>query len=281
MTAPAFRSRTTEADDLEMELLLEAVARRWGYDFRNYSRPSLRRRLRRAMTEEEVTTISALQERVLHDEDAMRRFVVTLSVHVTSMFRDPPFYRAFRKHVVPLLRTYPFTRIWHAGCSSGEEVYSMAILLEEEGLYERCRLYATDLSDVLVERARRGILPLAAMRDYTLAYQRSGGTREFSEYYTAQERDVILNASLRRNIVFAQHNLASDSSFNEFHVILCRNVMIYFDRDLRDRVQRLFYDSLLRLGVLGLGIKETIVGTPHAQRYEVIDESMRLYRKMR
>jgi len=269
----------TEA--IELDLLLTAVARRWGYDFREYAPATLRRRVRRAMVREQVDSMSALQERVLHEEGAMARFIQALTVQVTSMFRDPEVYRAFRQKVVPLLRTWPFARIWHAGCSTGQEVYSMAILLEEEGIYDRCRIYATDLSDELVQRAKRGIYPLSAMRDYTYNYQQAGGTRDFSQYYTADADNAVFNARLRRNIVFAQHNLVSDASFNDFHAIICRNVMIYFGQDLRERVHGLLYESLVRFGVLVLGLKETVEFTPFGSSFEPIDADLKIYRRIR
>lgn len=266
---------------LEIDLLLEAVARRYGYDFRDYAPASLRRRVKSAVLAENLGTISGLIERMLHDPDCLRRFVSRLSVHVTGMFRDPAFYRALRSKVLPLLRTWPFVRIWHAGCSTGEEVYSVAILLEEEGLADRCRIYATDLSDAVIQRARRAVFPLKSMREYTTAYHRAGGTGDFSSYYTADLENAILREDLRRRIVFSQHNLVSDGSFNEFHLILCRNVLIYFDGALRERVHALLHESLARFGVLGLGMRETLRFTELADRYEPLDEELRLYRKVR
>jgi chemotaxis protein methyltransferase CheR len=270
-----------ELEELEIELLLEGVARRHGWDFRNYAPASLRRRVRKAMQDEKVRTVSGLQERLLHHPDALSRFVATLSVHVTGMFRDPEVYRALRTRVVPLLRTWPYVRIWHAGCATGEEVYSLSILLREEGLLERCRIYATDLSDQLVEHARRGIYPLRDMREHTAAYHRSGGRSDFSSYYTADSQHAIMREELRAPIVFSQHNLVSDGSFNDFHLILCRNVMIYFDKALRDRVQELFYRSLVNFGVLVLGIRESLQLSPLADRFEALDERLRLYRRVR
>jgi chemotaxis protein methyltransferase CheR len=270
-----------EVEELETELLLDAVARRYGYDFRQYAPASLRRRLRRAMQEEEVRTLSALQERLLHDPLALARFVSTLSVHVTGMFRDPQVYKAIRNRVVPTLRTWPFVRIWHAGCSTGEEVYSLAVVLLEEGLLERCRIYATDLSEDLLETARRGVYPLRAMRDYTAAYHHAGGRADFSEYYRADATHAILRDDLRRHVVFSPHNLVSDGSFNEFHLILCRNVMIYFDKDLRDRVHELLHESLVMFGALVLGTRESLRFSPFDDRYEVLDDALRLYRRVR
>jgi chemotaxis protein methyltransferase CheR len=270
-----------DLEDLELDLLLTGIARRWGYDFRDYSPASLRRRVRKAMHGEGVRSLSALQERVLHRPEALQRFVSCLSVQVTGMFRDPQVYRALRRQVLPLLRTYPFVRIWHAGCSTGEEAYSMAILLAEEGLLERCRIYATDISDELLQRARRGVFPLREMQDHTAAYHRAGGKAEFSSYYTADHENAILREDLRRHLVFSQHNLVSDGSFNEFQLILCRNVMIYFSEALRERVHQLFYDSLVTFGVLALGIKESMRYTSFADRYEPLVESLGLYRRVR
>lgn len=274
------RSVPPDVETLEIELLLTAVARRYGYDFRMYSPASLRRRIRRAVVEEGVQTVSALQEVLLHDPDALERFVSILSVHVTAMFRDPAFYRALREEIVPMLRTYPFVRVWHAGCSTGEEAYSLAVVLSEEGILDRCRIYATDLSAELLDRARRGIFSLSAIRDYTANYVRAGGTKDFSQYYRAGHDAIRFRDDIRRNLIFSQHNLASDGSFNEFQLILCRNVMIYFNPTLRRRVHELLYESLAIFGVLGLGMRETMAGNPLAKRYAVVDESVRLYRRV-
>jgi chemotaxis protein methyltransferase CheR len=270
-----------EVEEVELELLLSGVADHWGYDLRNYSRASLRRRVREAMRKEGVGTISALQERVLHDPIALGRFVASVSVHATSMFRDPEFYLALKAQVFPLLRTYPFLRIWHAGCASGEEVYSLAILLEEEGLYDRCRIYGTDISMVLLERAARGIVPLSQMKEYTRNYLLAGGKRDFSEYYAADDKNAILRDRLRQNMVFSQHNLVSDRAFNEFQLVLCRNVMIYFDEKLRERVIGLLHTSLVRFGVLGLGRKETLRYTAFGDRFEELPGNLRIYRRVR
>lgn len=270
-----------ELEELEIRLLLEGVHRRYGYDFRQYTPASLRRRIRRMVHNENVSSTTALLDRVIRDPRCMRRLIDTLAVHVTAMFRDPPFYRALREHVVPLLRTFPFLRVWHAGCSTGEEVYSLAILLEEEGLYDRCRIYATDLSDSLLERARRGIFPLPAMREYTENYIRGGGKHEFSKYYRADREHVIFASSIKRNMVFSQHDLAVDGSFNEFQLVLCRNVMIYFDDTLRERVQDLLYQSLSLSGVLGLGMKESVRYWPLGDRFEDLPGDARLYRRHR
>ena len=267
-------------EELELRLLLEGVFQHYGFDFRDYAPSSLRRRVRHLMRDEDVSSISALQDRVLHDPAALSRLVYTLSVSVTSMYRDPGFFRAFRQQVVPVLRTYPVVRIWHAGCSTGEEVYSMATLLEEESLYERCRLNATDRNETALQKAAAGVFPLAAMRDHTSRYLAAGGHQSFSEYYVVRGREAVFHRRLRRNMVFAQHNLVTDRSFNEFNVILCRNVLIYFNRPLQERVHRLLYESLGRLAFLGLGSKETVQFTPFERSYQVIDPAHKLYRKV-
>lgn len=274
----------TEQDpDLETEelrTLLSDIHTRYGFDFRDYAYASIRRRVLSRLPEEEVGSVTALRTKVLREPDCMERLLLALAIHVTSMFRDPGLYRSFRDEVVPLLRTYPFFRIWHAGCASGEEVYSMAILLEEEGLSERCRLYATDMSESVLRRARTGIVPLAAMKEYTENYIRAGGKRAFSDYYTAGYDGALMRASLLKNVVFAPHNLVTDRSFNEFHVILCRNVGIYFNRSLQERVLQLLDESLVPLGVLALGSKESLKFTPYEARYAQIGDAEYLYRKL-
>jgi chemotaxis protein methyltransferase CheR len=270
-----------ELERIEIDLLLEGVYRHYGLDFRGYALGSLKRRLARRMREEGTPTLSALQDKVLHDEGAMERLLVALSISVTAMFRDPSFYKAFREKVVPLLRTYPFIRIWHAGCSTGEEVYSMAILLEEEGLYERARIYATDINEVVVHRARAGIFPLERMQEYTENYIRAGGARSFSEYYVAKYDGALFSPALQRNVVFSQHNLVTDRSFAEFNVILCRNVLIYFDRELQTRVHGLFHESLVHLGILCLGAKETLRLSKYESSYEELSRDEKIYRKVR
>ena len=270
-----------DLERIEIELLLEGIYRQYGFDFRSYAYASIRRRLWRRIEAEGLRTVSALQERVLHEPRMMEQLLLDLSINVTAMYRDPGFYLAFREQVIPTLRTYPFVRIWHAGCSTGEEVYSMAILLEEEGLYDRARVYATDINELVLQKARSGIFPLDRMQEYTENYIKAGGKRSFSEYYTAKYDGALFSPSLRRNVVFSQHNLVTDRSFAEFTVILCRNVLIYFDRDLQSRVHGLFYDSLVRFGVLGLGSKETLKFSEYEDRYAPISVAEKLYRKVR
>ncbi len=270
---------TVDLEKLEIDLLLEGIFRYYGFDFRNYAPASLKRRIWNTVRAEKLTTISGLQEKILRDRTCLERFVLTLSINVTSMFRDPNFYLALRTNVIPLLRTYPFIRIWHAGCSTGEEVYSMAILLTEENLYHRCRLYATDINEGVIKKAKAGIFPLKLMQEYTQNYQLAGGKQSFSEYYTAAYDNAIFRASLKENIVFSQHNLVTDSSFNEFHVILCRNVLIYFNAALQQQVYHLFHNSLTMFGVLGLGKPESLKFTPYEQHYEQLSHE-KLYRRV-
>ena len=276
----AFAPPERDLEQLEIELLLEAVYRRYGVDFRQYAQASLKRRLYRRLHAEGLDTLSQLQDRLLHDPPCMERLLLDLSINVTSMFRDPSFYASFRKQVVPILRTYPFTRIWCAGCSTGEEVYSLAIVLHEEGLYDKTRIYATDINEHVLQTAAEGVFPLERMQQYTQNYLRGGGKEDFSQYYVAAYDSVRLSRSLTENVVFAQHNLAMDRSFNEFNVIVCRNVMIYFDKALQDHVHSLFYESLPTFGILALGHKESIGFTRLAGRYEEIDAAERIYRKV-
>jgi chemotaxis protein methyltransferase CheR len=271
----------TDLEKLEIELLLEAVFRHYGFDFRSYAYASLKRRVQKRVYAEGLTTVSTLQDRVLHDPAVMERLLLDLSVNVSSMFRDPNFYKVFREKAVPLLKTYPYIRLWHAGCSTGEEVYSMAILLEEEGLYDRSRIYATDINEVVLKKAKEGIYPLDKMQEYTQNYLRAGGSRAFSEYYTAMYDGALFKPALMRNVVFAQHNLVTDRSFSEFNVILCRNVMIYFDKTLQDRVHDLFYDSLVNFGILALGSKESMKFSKHEAAYDPLDAKEKIYRRVR
>ena len=270
-----------DLETLELQLLLEGIYRQYGFDFREYAPASLKRRVWRRVQAEQAGTITGLLERVLHGADVMERLLLDLSINVTSMFRDPTFYNAFRVQVVPLLKTYPFTRIWVAGCSTGEEVYSLAILLHEEGIYDRTRIYATDINEAVLARAREGVFPLDRMQEYTDNYIRAGGKHSFSEYYLAKYEGALFDRKLTENVVWAPHNLVQDRSFNTFNVILCRNVMIYFDRALQTRVHQLFHDSLERFGILALGHKESIRFTGIEHAYEELDALERIYRKVR
>jgi chemotaxis protein methyltransferase CheR len=263
-----------EVEDIEVKLLLEGIVARYGYDFREYAYASLNRRVLARVAQEGAETVSRLQERVLRDGAAMRRLLHALTVNTTEMFRDPEMYLAFREKVVPVLRTYPFVRIWHAGCSTGEEVYSLAILLQEEGIYDRCRIYATDLNEDVLAKAKEG-------KTWTANYLRAGGKAAFSDYYTARYDAAIFSPSLRQNVAFCQHNLVTDGVFNEFNVILCRNVMIYFNQKLQGQVVDLLRRSLANLGILILGSRETLRFSPCEDAFEEIDARLRLFRRTR
>lgn len=264
-----------------MLALFERVYETTGFDFRNYALPSLQRRVRSHMQATHVASVAQLQVLLCADPARMARFVESVTVHSTTMFRDPWFYVALRDQVIPLLRTYSSVRIWHAGCSTGEEVYSLAILLEESGLADRCRIYATDISEVALAKARAGIYSLAAVREFTQNYLKAGGQSDFSAYYTARYEQAILMPSLARRVVFARHNLVTDASFNAFNLILCRNVMIYFNHALQERVHILLYDSLANFGVLALGDKEVLRLSPRGACYDELDGRAKLYRRAR
>jgi chemotaxis protein methyltransferase CheR len=265
--------------DIEIRLLVEAIYLRWGHDFRDYSAASLRRRVQHARAQMGLPTVSALQERVLHDPGAFERMLQLLTVPVSEMFRDPAYFVALRRHVVPVLRTYPSIKVWVAGCSTGEEAYSMAILLREEGLLDRAMVYATDINHASLDHARRGIYPLEQLQLFTQNYQRAGGTDSFSRYYTAGYGGAVFERGLRDAITFADHSLATDHVFAETHLVSCRNVLIYFNRKLQDRALGLFHDSLTHRGFLGLGAKETLEFSAHAQRFEPVAKRERLFRK--
>ncbi|CAH0120166.1 MULTISPECIES: protein-glutamate O-methyltransferase CheR [unclassified Paenibacillus] len=267
-------------EEIEICLLLEGIYRHYGHDFRNYSYSSIRRRIWHRIRAERLRSISALQEAVLHDPGTMERLFSDFSINVTEMFRDPSFFLAIRRKVVPLLQNLPAIRIWHAGCSTGEEVYSMAILLYEEGLYDRCTIYGTDMNHRVLEQAESGSFPLQKMQLYTKNYLQSGGEEAFSEYYKVKGNQVAFHPFLSENIVFSQHNLATDHSFNEFHIIICRNVLIYFNEIMHQRVIQLFKDSLVASGFLGLGRKEGIHRNLQREAFEVIDPQEKIYRKM-
>ena len=265
--------------DIEVSILLEGIYLHYGYDFRNYSRPSIQRRIRHRMQSERLQTVTQLLDRVLHDRAAMDRLLDDFSINVTEMFRDPDFFLTFRRDVIPRLKSLPMIRIWHAGCSTGEEVYSMAIMLHEEGLYSRSMLYATDMNESVLENAAQGAFPLNKMKLYTKNYQQSGGEKSFSEYYTVSNNNVVFSPELSRNIAFLQHNLVTDHSFNDFNVIICRNVLIYFNSELQQRVVHLFNESLVPGGFLGLGSKEGLPASLKGSAFEELDRAHRIYLK--
>ncbi len=268
-----------EEADIEIKLLLEAIYLKYGHNFRNYSPAHMKRRILRRLTVSGMESISHMQHRVLYDRAFFELLLSDFSINVTEMYRDPSFYLAFRKEVVPILRTYPFIRIWHAGCSTGEEVYSMAILLKEEGLYERSQIYATDFNEHVLQKAREGIYSIEAARGYTYNYQNAGGTASFADYYIADYNSVIMEPVLKKKMIFADHNLVTDGVFGEMHVIVCRNVLIYFDRDLQNRVLGLFAESLCNGGFLCLGSKENPKFSSSSEKFEPFVEKEKIFRK--
>lgn len=269
-----------QVEDIEIQLLLEGLYLRYGYDFRGYSPESMKRRVLAALARSNCKTISQMLDQSLHDPVFYKTLVSDLTVNVTEMFRDPEVYRCLREHVVPVLRTYPSIRIWHAGCATGEEVYSMAILLYEEGLYDKTLFYATDISLRALEVAKQGIYPADQIQNYTANYQKAGGVESFSSYYTADQGGVRINPSLQKNILFSPHNLATDDIFSEVHMVFCRNVLIYFNRDLQQRVLDLLYRSLVRRGYLCLGSKETVEFSGMSRSFEVIGKEEKIYKKI-
>lgn len=269
-----------EAEDLEIRLLLDAIYHRFHYDFRSYSMASLRRRIGQACTQLGCETVSALQSRLIHESDLFPRLLQFLTVQVSDMFRDPSFYRALRERIVPVLQTYPSVKVWVAGCSTGEEAYSLAILLHEEGLLDRALIYATDINPEALRRAEEAVYPLERVAAFTENHRASGATRSLSEYYTAAYGSAVLDRSLKKRMVFSDHSLATDSVFAEVHLVSCRNVLIYFDRALQDRAVGLMKESLVRRGFLGLGAKETLQFSAHAAEFESFIEGEPWYRRL-
>ncbi|RHX93251.1 chemotaxis protein CheR [Leptospira yasudae] len=265
--------------DIEIELLLEAVFQKYGYDFRQYSEAHIRRRILNRLALSGLKSVSELQFHALRDEIFAAKLLQDLSITVTEMFRDPDFYVCLREKVIPILKTYPFVKIWHAGCSTGEEVYSMAIVLSEEGLYERSILYATDFNEHALRTARDGIFRNESIKEYTANYGLSGGRSFFSDYYTSDHEMVIMNRMLKRNIVWANHNLVTDGVFAEVNLILCRNVLIYFKRELQNKVHRIFRESLVNGGILCLGSKEGISLGDARDQYDALDSKQKIYKK--
>jgi len=268
-----------ETETIEIDLLLEAIFRRYGYDFRHYARASVERRVRHVLAKSGCVSISEMIPRLLRDEEFFGRMVRDFSITVTQMFRDPFVYASIRENVAPLLKTYPFVKAWHAGCATGEEAYSLAIVLKEEGLYDRATIFATDFNDEALEKARGGIYPMDNIKQVTADYRAAGGRGSFAEYYRARYDGVAIDGSLRKTMTFANHNLVTDGVFGEMHLILCRNVLIYFDRELQDRVLRLFDESLVRGGFLVLGTKETTCFSGIEDRYETVDAKAKIFRR--
>ena len=265
--------------DIEIRLLMEAIYLKYSYDFRDYTGASQKRRVAYALSQLELPNIAALQDRVLHDPAVFAQLLQFLTIPVSEMFRDPPYFLALRQQVVPVLHTYPSVKIWVAGCSTGEEAWSMAILLREEGLLKRTQIYATDINPASIEKARQGIFPLEAVKGYTANYQRAGGSSAFSDYYTAAYGAAKFDPTLCADVIFADHSLATDSVFAETQLVSCRNVLIYFNRNLQDRALGLFHESLCHRGFLGLGSKESIDFSAYATRFDTLAKAERIFRK--
>jgi chemotaxis protein methyltransferase CheR len=271
---------TTDSETIEIELLVEAIYKKYGYDFRNYSRASLHRRIKNKFRNSGLENLSAMQHRLLYERPFFESVLLDLTINVTEMFRDPTFYCALREKVLPVLKTYPFFKIWHAGCSTGEEVYSMAILLKEANLLQNAMIYATDIDEKVLKTAREGIYRLEKIKEYTQNYQKACGDASFSDYYTAKYEAAIIDKSLKKNIVFSQHNLVTDGVFGEMNLIICRNVIIYFDKELQNRVLKLFHDSLVRRGILCLGSKETVQFTTLNTAFQEYDGKEKIFKRV-
>jgi chemotaxis protein methyltransferase CheR len=266
-------------DGAELQSLLEAIYQKYGYDFRHYSKASIRRRILQRFSRSNLSNIAALQNKLLRDQNFFHTLLMDFSINVTEMFRDPSFYLALRQTIIPILRTYPIVRIWNAGCSSGEEIYSTAILLEEEGLLYKSLIYATDFNEVILQKAREGVFPLERMKVYTRNYQLAGGKESFANYYSVKREAAFMDNKLKKNIIFSTHNLASDGIFGEMHLIMCRNVLIYFDKELQNRVIGLFHESLIRRGILCLGGKESIRFSQYNRLFDELIPQEKIYQK--
>ena len=268
-----------ENEEIEIKLLITAIKLKYGYDFSNYSKASLNRRIRQGLKQSEFNNILELIPEIVYNKSFFNEFVENLSVNVTEMFRDPQVYKTIREKVIPYLKTFPFIKIWSAGISTGEEVYSLAILLKEEGIYYKSLIYATDFNDSVLDKAKKGIYPIRKIKQNTKNYQESGGKESLANYYHADYDSAIFDRKLRENIVFANHNLVTDNIFGEMNLILCRNVLIYFNNKLQNRVLQLFESSLCQNGFLCLGNKETIDFSDISSLFIKIDDKMKIYQK--
>jgi len=268
-----------DSEDIEVELFIQGMFFKYGYDFRDYSRAHMKRRIKNRLVLSDFDNISQMQHRMLTDELYFKSLLPGFSINVTNMFRDPEFFAYIRNEIIPILKTYPKVKIWHAGCSTGEEVYSMAIMLIEEGIYDRCTIYATDFNESILKVASQGIFGLDKVKEYTTNYINSKGKKDFFDYYTEKGSVAIMNQSLKKNIIFSQHNLVIDQVFGEMQIIICRNVFIYFNNQLQEKVTHLFYQSLCRGGILCLGSEETIKSLKARDEFEVYEEKQKIYRK--
>lgn len=272
--------KTEQLSREEYQDILDIIKSVYGYDFSGYAQASLKRRLLKFMQQHRLPRVFDLKHMLVNNRDTETQLLNTLTVNVTEMFRDPSFFAVLRETLLPRLASYPSIQIWHPGCSTGEEVYSMAIMLHEAGLLTRSRIYATDINPTNLERAAQGIIPISRMKEHTQNYLLSGGTREFSDYYTARYDNAIIHRELRSHIVFSQHNLVTDAAFNRFQLVCCRNVLIYFSKPLQNRVLRLFHDSLQRLGYLALGSKESLMSSEVQKEFEPINAANKIFRRI-
>ena len=279
MVQSAYNASNADLLNIELHLLLEAVFLRYGYDFRNYSKAHIKRRVLHRLSISDISSVSSLQDKILRDRVFFNEFLDDLSINVTEMFRDPEFYKSLRENIIPKLRTYAYFKIWHAGCSTGEEVYSLAILLKEEGLLDRCQVYATDFNRKVLEIAKEGVYQKKEIEIYEKNYQLSGGINKLSDYYKSRYGSVIFDKELSCKVVFADHNLVTDKVFADVNLILCRNVLIYFEKNLQDNVIGLFYESLIPSGILCLGTKESIKFSQHGLLFESVDDYQKIYKK--
>lgn len=277
--AGVYNESNTDLLNIELHLLLEAIFLKYGYDFRNYSKAHIKRRILHRLGTSHLSTVTELQDKILRDREFFGELLNDLSINVTEMFRDPDFYTSLRENIVPKLQTYAYFKAWHAGCATGEEVYSLAILLQEEGLLGRCQVYATDFNRKVLETAKEGVYQKLDMEQYERNYQLSGGKKKLSDYYKSMYGSVMFNKELSSRIVFADHNLVTDSVFADLNLIMCRNVLIYFEKDLQEKVLGLFYDSLVPSGILCLGTKESLKFSRFEKLFDVIDEKQKIFKK--
>lgn len=275
----AYNESNTDLLNIELKLFLEAIYLRYGYDFQNYNKAHIKRRLLHRLATSQLQTITQLQDKVLRDREFFGEVLADLSINVTEMFRDADFYKSLREKIIPKLQTYTFFKAWNAGCSTGEEVYSLAIILEEEGLLDRAQVYATDFNRKVLEIAREGVYQKSDIEEYEKNYLKSGGKKKLADYYQSMYGSVMFNKELSGRIVFADHNLVTDSVFADVNLILCRNVLIYFEKELQEKVLGLFYESLVPSGILCLGTKESIKFTRYEKLFEVVDEKQRIFKK--
>lgn len=280
MSRVTYNELDPELFNIELQLLLEAIFLRYGHDFRNYSKAHIKRRILHRLAISDIPTVTELQNKVLRDRHFFSDFLNDLSINVTEMYRDPDFYRSLRENIIPKLRTYAYFKIWHAGCATGEEVYSLAILLQEEGLLDRCQVYATDFNQKVLEIAKEGVYQRVDIELYEKNYLNAGGKNKLSDYYKSVYGSIMFNKELSNRIVFADHNLVTDSVFADVNLILCRNVMIYFEKSLQEKVLGLFYESLVPSGILCLGTKESIKFTKYGKQFEAIDDKQKIFKKL-